>query len=189
MINFITVGGTKYVSDVGFGARGQVHPLQVAEENEEPNISPASARLIQAALPAHTDPTQRLWVYQLRSDPSAEWEDIYCFSEIEFIPQDFESMTAGTTFRRSSFFAYSIAMCRMIMAKEVGMADTDDDEIVGVLTLTDKECKRKIRGHTEVLGSFEQERDRLEALKKWFGIEFGETERKGVMGTAVHLGE
>ncbi|MCJ1387745.1 N-terminal acetyltransferase [Xylographa bjoerkii] len=188
MVNFVTLDGQKYMCDVGFGARGQSAPLAVTEDEVVTQIAPASARLTKAALAAHTDPAQRLWVYQVRDGDAAQpWEDVYCFAETEFLPQDFEAMTVGTTYRRNSFFAYSIAMCRMVMAGEVGVTDVEGDEIVGVITLTDRECKRRVRGRTEVLKVFETEGERLEALRRWFGIEFGEAERRGVRGTAVGL--
>ena len=208
MVNFITIDKHKYISDVGFGAKGQVHPLLLHEEHESPNVAPARARLVKARLPGHTDPSQRIWVYQMRNDTSAEsdWEDIYAFTETEFLPQDFEAMTVGTTFRRNSFFAYSIAMCRMVMASEVAathgtaapanqevggseQAEAGSDEIVGVITMTERECKRRVRGATEVLGTFEKEDQRADALKRWFGIEFSEGERRGVAGTVVGLAD
>ena len=123
---------------------------------------------------------------------------------MEFLPQDYESMTVGTTFRRISFFAWSIAVVRMVMRKELttatqnkphadhdqkrGHAGRDDDEIVGVLTQTDKHCKRRIlAGEDEVLKTFETEQDRLDTLREWFGIIFRDVERSGVLMTVVHL--
>ena len=188
MVNFVNIAGRKYVCDVGFGAKGPVRPVLVGEDMPAPNINPATVRLVLAPIPAHTDPAQRLWIYQLRVSPDADWEDVYCFTETEFLPQDFEAMTVGTTFKRNSFFAYSIAMCRMVMAKEVGITDVDEDEIVGIITLSERECKRRIRSKGEVLSVFKEEADRLEALRRWFGIEFGESERKGIKGTVVGLG-
>ncbi|MCJ1315679.1 N-terminal acetyltransferase [Xylographa vitiligo] len=184
MVNFVTLNGAKYVSDVGFGARGQSAPLALAADVPVTNIAPASARLVRAALPAQLDPTQRLWLYQTRPGPAAAWEDGYAFAETEFLRADFDAMTVGTTFRRNSFFTFRIAVCRMVMAREVG---GEGDAIVGVLTLTERECRRRVGGRTEVLGVFEREGERLEALRRWFGIEFGEAERRGVRGTAVGL--
>ncbi|MCJ1432268.1 N-terminal acetyltransferase [Xylographa pallens] len=187
MVNFITLSGTKYISDVGFGAQGQTAPLALTTNHPVPTIAPASARLTRAALPAQLDTTQHLWVYQTQPHRAADWEDVYAFAETEFLPPDFAAMTAGTTFRRNSFFAFRIAACRMVMAREVGVQGVRGDEIVGVLTLTERECKRTVGGRVEVLGVFEREGERLEALRRWFGIEFGEAEREGVRGTAVGL--
>ena len=187
MVNFITLNGIKYVSDVGFGAQGQIHPLPLTPNLPTTTIPPASARLIRTALPAQLDTTQHLWLYQTRPHSASPWEDVYAFTETEFLSPDFEAMTAATTFRRNSFFAFKIAVCRMVMAREVGVEGVPGDEIVGVLTLTERECKRRVGGTVEVLGVFEREGQRLEALRRWFGIEFGEAEREGVRGTAVGL--
>ena len=215
MINLISLNGQKYVSDVGFGANGQIAPLPLIDGKEHPYIgSTAKVRLIKAALPVHTDPDQRLWVYQLKKEEGEEWESVYAFSEMEFLPQDYESMTVGTTYRRNSFFAWSVAVARMVMRREVRSAEVPrtkiddlpfrergevdggdvkagevgDDEIIGVLTLTDKECKRRVfGGEPEVMKTFEKEQDRLDALKMYFGIGFSDAEKAGVFGTVVGL--
>lgn len=214
MINLISLNGQKYICDVGFGANGQTAPLPLIDGQEHPHIGPtAKVRLIKAALPIHTDPDQRLWIYQLKKQEGEEWESVYAFSEMEFLPQDYESMTVGTTYRRNSFFAWSVAVARMVMRREVRVAEVPrtkvdnppsgrrgevdggektgevgDDEIIGVLTLTDTECKRRILGgEPEVMKTFEKEQDRLDALKMYFGIGFSEAEKTGVLGTVVGL--
>lgn len=223
MVNFVTIEGKKYLVDVGFGVPGPTLPLPLDEHVEHSNIYPASARLVRGhigPLVSRSD-SQRLWIYQNRknqppppSSPSEanrdEWHDIYAFSELEFIPADYESLTVASTFRRNSFFNYTIAAVRMIMAHEVPLisanvregshvraqferfvergssqANTDADEIVGVMVLTTTECKCTINGEKIVLKTFEKEEDRLEALRIYFGIEFSESERTGVSESVV----
>lgn len=227
MVNFVTIEGKTYMIDVGFGAPGPILPLPLEERVEYPNIYPASARLVRGHIGplVRRSDSQRLWIYQHRAKPANQvslssnsskdtnddgWRDTYAFSEVESIPADFESLTVASAFRRNSFFNYTIAAARMIMAHEVPLisanisgnsqvratlepsagkrlpqTNTDDDEIVGVMALTTTQCKCIINGEKIVLKTFEKEESRLEALKAYFGIEFSESERAGVSESAV----
>lgn len=242
MINFVSVNGTKFMVDVGFGAPGPIQPLPLHESIEYPNIHPATVRLLREPLSGLVDRSQKLWIYQHRSStpdksklppieisfnpspfsippspgdspvPSSEgrgipkWMNVYSFSEMEFTPRDFQTQSIASSYRRDSFFNWTIAAARMILSDEVPaiLSTTseptpytspspdprrpdysDDDDIVGVMTLTTTECKCLIRGVSTTLRTFKNEDDRLDALKTYFGIEFSEEERMGISGTAV----
>jgi arylamine N-acetyltransferase len=228
MVNFVMIEGKMYMVDVGFGAPGPILPLPLEERVEHSNIYPASARLVRGHIGplVRRSDSQHLWIYQHRmkhanhvpssSNPSEDtnhdgWRDTYAFSDLEFIPADFESLTVASAFRRNSFFNYTIAAARMIMAHEVplisanfsgnshvraalersagrSVPQTDthgDDGIVGVMALTTTECKCTINGYKITLKTFEHEEDRLEALRTYFGIEFSESEKAGVYESAV----
>ncbi|KAL2351588.1 arylamine N-acetyltransferase 1 [Cryomyces antarcticus] len=187
MVNFVMIEGQKYKIDVGFGLNGPIQAVPLEENHIQRNIDPSSILLIQSHIAPQTEPAQKLWLYQSRVNDHGDWNDVYCFAETEFIPQDFESMTVSTSFRRNSFFSFSIAMCRMIMAGEVGDSSVEEDELIGTVMLTTKEAKVRIRGKVVEQVEFESEADRLNALRKYFGIGFGEVEKNNVKGTAVTL--
>lgn len=42
MVNIVTIGGQRYVVDVGFGPNGQTQPLPLEDGAESPGISPSS---------------------------------------------------------------------------------------------------------------------------------------------------
>lgn len=134
------------------------------------------------------------------------WMNVYSFSEVEFTPRDFQTQSIASSYRRDSFFNWTIAAARMILADEVPTIlsavpertpynsaspepqrqdCTGDDDIVGVMTLTTTECKCLIRGVSTTLRTFKDEDDRLDALKMYFGIEFSDEERMGLSGTVV----
>jgi len=228
MVNFVTIEGKKYMVDVGFGAPGPILPLPLNEHVEHSNIYPASARLVRGYIEplVNRSDSQLLWIYQLRAKPAEQaslpstqsetanddgWKDMYAFSEVEFIPADYESLAVALAFRRNSFFNYTIAAARMIMAHEVvlmmaNFSEGSDirtalerftsrrtaesytdagDEIVGVAALTTNECKCTINGEKFIIKTFEKEDDRVEALRTYFGIEFSKSERAGVSGSAA----
>lgn len=62
-------------------------------------------------------------------------------------------------------------------------------DVAGVLILLDKELKWRIRGKSEQLAVFKNEKERIDALKEWFGIEMLEEERLGIRGMVTDLGD
>lgn len=71
------------------------------------------------------------------------------------------------------------------------LAETASDGIVGCITLIDRKCKITLPTSngtvTTILRNFKVEQDRLEALRLYYGIEFSDVEREGVIDTAVSL--
>ncbi len=147
MVNIVTIGGQRYIVDVGFGAKGPINPVPLTEGLVHPHIAPASVRIIRTVLPQHTDRTRRLWVYQHRDDDNSLWTDVCCFTDVEFFQADFQSITVGTTFRRNSAFSYTIAMARMMLASEMeGPWGDATDEIIGTVMVLDRRVKRTLHG-------------------------------------------
>ena len=179
MINIVTLpDGQKYMLDVGFGSDGPIRPLPLVHGQVSQGILPQELRLVEDNIEHNTDPDQKLWIYQRRYSPEDEWTSMYCFSEVEFLPQDYEMMSFWTSKSRKSWFTYRIAMVKMIMENET---------VIGTLSLNGGEVKRRIRGSTEIW-ICKTEGERVEALKTWFKIELTEDERKGIRGLVTELG-
>ena len=180
MINIVTLAdGKKYMVDVGFGGNGPTQPVLLDPEcSQTYNIPPAEMRVIYDNIPENTDPHQRLWIYQHRNDAQAPWLPMYCFTELEFLPQDYEVMNFQTSQSRTSFFTYQVIVIKNIL---------QDGEIVGTLMLVGADLKRRINGKTEQLQVCKTEEERLQALEKWFGIKLSEDERVGIRGMATEL--
>lgn len=90
MINFVTIEGKKYHVDVGFGANGPVQPLLLnKEEMIFDSIKPAAHRLVWKNIDGNTDPDQRLWVLEHRIDQGSPWNELYCYTELEFLEGDY----------------------------------------------------------------------------------------------------
>jgi hypothetical protein len=106
----------------------------LSENHETRHIYPATGRLVRGDIGPTTRRKKDLWIYQQQlnvpprsstpnqsenGESGSAWNDIFSFSELEYIPQDYEAMTINTTYRRSMFFNYRIAVARMVMAYEI----------------------------------------------------------------------
>ena len=180
MVNIVTLSdGKKYMLDVGFGSNGPTQPMPLDNEHSHtPYIPPAEIRLIYDNIPENTDPNQKLWIFQHRSDPQSPWLPMYCFTELEFLPQDFDVMNFKTSQSRASWFTYRIVVIKMIL---------EEGRIVGTLMLVGEDLKKRVKGKTEHLGRCSSEEERVDVLEKWFGIRLGEDERAAIRGMVTEL--
>lgn len=119
MVNFVNIDDTTYLVDTGFGKGGPIEPLPLINSRESSYIDPATVRLTKGSISSTVKQRGDLWLYQQRPSLHAEWTDVYSVSEVEFLPVDFENMAIVSSYRRNSFFAYTIAMARMVMAHEI----------------------------------------------------------------------
>lgn len=62
-----------------------------------------------------------------------------------------------------------------------------DDSINGKIMLVNGAVKRNLGGRTEVIEVVEDEKQRMRAIKKVFGIELTEVERAGIRGWVTEL--
>lgn len=178
MVNIVTLkDGSKYLLDVGFGSNGPTQPLLLDPKSQTQHIEPADMRLAKQNLAVNTDPDQSLWLYQYRVSPDEEWLPIYCFTELEFLPQDYEIMNFYTSQNRKSWFTYRVVCVKMIM--EAG-------ELIGTITLVGGEVKRRIRNETEHLKTCENEEERVKALDEYFDIKLSKAEAVGIKGMVSH---
>jgi arylamine N-acetyltransferase len=175
MVLLITIGDLKYHVDVAFGADGPVVPMPLDHSGTvRKHISPATARLQWRNLPGSTDPDQRLWIYEHRRNGDIDWDTKYCYTELEFLPSDYNSMNYFTSTSNQTFFTRTIIVDRKIL--------DDAGEYAGSLILFGNTIKWRIHGVKKEEIELKTEDDRLDALEKYFGIKFGEVERDGIRG-------
>jgi arylamine N-acetyltransferase len=180
MVILVTIDSIKYHVDVGFGSDGPLVPMPLERSGTiQPHVKPGRARLQWSNIAGNTDPNQRLWVYQYQRNEESEFEIKYCFTELEFQPNDYAIMNYYTSTSRHIFFTRTIVAEKKLWG--------DDGELVGNLILGDKNIKWRIHGAKEKDIEFENEADRLDALEKYFGIRFGEAERHGIQGLPSEL--
>lgn len=158
-----------------------MRPLPLEEDVILAAITPASTRLTKTNISPNTDPDQRLWIFQSREAPTGLWLTNYCFTELEFLPEDFEVMNFKTSCARTSWFTYTVVCCKFLL-------DENEEEIIGSITLVGNELKRKIRGSSERLATFKSEIERVEGLEKWFGVILTDNEKVGIKGMASIIG-
>ncbi|KAI9806049.1 MAG: N-terminal acetyltransferase [Piccolia ochrophora] len=178
MVNICTIGGQRYMVDVGFGASGPIAPLPLADGKVSAGIRPQSLRLSWTNIAPNTDPSQRLWLLQSQSDPESSWSNMYCFTETEFTPKDYTVMNHYTSTSKTSWFTQAIVCTATIL---------EGEEVVGNLVLSKNEFKKKIHGEAKDHLTCETEAQRVEALETWFGITLTKGERQGIKGTVTEI--
>lgn len=176
MVNLVTIGDQKYAVDVGFGAEGPIMPIPLDRSGTvQKHLSPASVGLDWRNIPETTDPNQRFWVLKYRKSDESEWEPLkYCFTEVEFLPQDYGVMSHFVSTSPRTWFTRVVVVELKIM--------DESEALVGRLTIQGNSMKRRMGGEVIEATIFESEQDRLDALEKHFGIKFGAADREGIRG-------
>jgi len=182
MVNIVTIDGKRYMVDVGFGGNGSTHPLSLVDGEVSVGIAPEELRLLWTNIAQHSDPSQRVWVYQHRNDAQSPWQDAYCFTDIEFFPADYEVMSFTTSQSRTSWFTYMVVCVKHILEVKENV-----EEPIGVVMLVGNAVKRRIRGKSEHLATCKTEDERVAALEKWLDVRLNFEERAGIMGMVTQL--
>jgi arylamine N-acetyltransferase len=182
MINIVTIGDNRYLVDVGFGSNYcAIQPLRLIHDTTgSENVAPASVRLVWKSIAGSENQLQKLWVYQHRIGPEKEFQDMYCFTEIEFRHRDFEVMNWSTSTNPKAFFTQRVVCNKMLSGGDKG------EKIVGVLTLQ-KDLKRRIGADTEHIEEFKTETDRVRALEEHFNIRLSTFEQEAIRGTVAEV--
>lgn len=192
-VNLVYVGGTKHLLDGGFGPQGPTKPLAVKEGPVETQIAPAQMRVVYEAIPQHLDRNQRIWVYQHRREASGEWAPMYCFTELEFTPDDITSMNFSPWLNPHSFFTHKVVANRFTTDREPEEApgttsgEALEGEIDGALTLNQDVVKWRRRGDVVVEWKFRNDGERVEGIEKYFGIVLAEEDRDAIKGTSAEV--
>lgn len=183
MINIVTVGDSRYVVDVGFGANYcAIKPLRLIHDAQgTENIAPAAVRLVWKAIEGNVNQLQKLWVYQHRIKPESDFKDMYCFTDTEFRPADFEMMNYYTSTHPKVIFTQRLMCMKMLLGD-----DEKKDEISGVLILQSN-LKKRIGSESQELMAFKSEDDRVKALEEYFDISLTPAEREAIKGTVVEI--
>ncbi|KAF7117774.1 hypothetical protein CNMCM5793_006954 [Aspergillus hiratsukae] len=180
MVLIVTIDGQKYMVDVGFGSNGPTGPLPMKENEVAVCIAPSEMRLIKDSIPEFVDKSQKVWICQVRRDPESEWIPMYSFSEVEFLPQDFEVMNFMTSQHPTSWFTQSFVCTKVILSD-------DGLEPRGIYVMSGKEVKRRLGKETEVVATLANEDDRRQALAKYFDMHFQDHEVEGIQGLTSQI--
>jgi arylamine N-acetyltransferase len=86
-------GRQRYMVDVGFGGDGPTKPLPLTDGGVARNLGTQEITLRDENIESNADPGQRLWVSKVKNHEGGFWKDCYCFTELEFLPQDFSAMS------------------------------------------------------------------------------------------------
>jgi len=175
MINLVTLSSQRYLIDVGMGARGPIVPLPLISGASAFSISPRVVRMLHGCIPEHTTShaSNALWRLEVRNHERSQWKPTYAFSEIEFLPVDFEMMNWYINASPRSWFTQQVFVGRMVL-------DAQRMEVVGDITLFEKTLRRRIHGIVDLEVECQSERERVELLRKHFGIKLTEIDCTGI---------
>jgi len=182
MVNIVTLSSRRYLVDVGMGARGPMVPLEMVPGTSATSISPRTIRLLHGCIPEHTSshPSNALWKLEMRNSEGSAWVPTYAFTEIEFLPQDFEVINWYVNMNIRSWFTHKILVVRMVL-------DTEKQLIIGDVTLFERTLVKRIHGQVEVEIECRSEQQRVDLLRTWFGIILTDSEQKAIISTVSQI--
>ncbi|KAL2069514.1 hypothetical protein VTL71DRAFT_14193 [Oculimacula yallundae] len=180
MLNLVRLDDEWFAVDVGMGAMGPNLPFPLRDGFETVSIAPRLIRLqlrsIAETYATSTDPP-KLWCFDVCYDPSAgdgkEWTPVYCFTETEFLPQDYEMMSWYTSTHPSSFFTKSVTCTKLLM-------DEEKEVIVGNITLFEATVRETIGAEKRVIKECETEEERLQVLAEIFDVHLTDEQKQGI---------
>ena len=174
--------------DVGFGGDGATKPIPLIDGWSTHNIGTQEIRLVKDFIPGQTvqTPERKLWVYQYRNSPERPWNSFYAFSElVEFLPPDFDIMNWYTGSNPESFQTFTALVVKFLRRPDPERPG--EDRIYGKRMLVNGTIKENFSGKTEVVQECRTEQERVEALKKWFGIELTPEQQSSIKGYVTEL--
>jgi len=184
----------RYALDVAFGGDGPTFPMPLIEGLVHHNsIGSQDVRFIRDYLPSQRfrgEGAARMWVYQYRNGADKEWNSFYAFSaEFEFMEPDFKVMshfTSTSLENPQSSTVLSILFLRGGGDGE-GKGTGKGERVVGKVMMVKGVVKRNVSGKTVVVRTCVTERERVDALREYFGIELTEEERVSIRGRVSEL--
>lgn len=190
MINLVMIGDEKYLCDVGFGANEPTVPIPLKHGAVRPQVSPCESRLSFQQLEQGLS-SNKVWIYQYRIDSQADWMPTYCFTETELLPSDIPEMNYSPWLSRTIHFTQQVICVRFTTDKEEdepGLASQDaisEGDIDGTLIIDDNKMKWRRHGKNTLQLEFKSEDERVEALRKYWGIELDIEDRQAILGTVA----
>lgn len=179
MLNLVYFGDECFVVDVGMGSMGPNMPYPLRDKMEITSIAPRKIRLqlraIGESYPTTSPP--KLWCYDVCHNPSQgadnKWIPTYCFTENEFLPQDYEVMSWFTSTHINSSFTCYITATRMIL-------DANQENIIGNVTLFKDAVRQQTGSERKLIKTCLTEDERVETLREIYGIELTGEERDNI---------
>ncbi|KAH7028918.1 N-hydroxyarylamine O-acetyltransferase [Microdochium trichocladiopsis] len=190
MLNLVRIGSEWHVVDVGMGSMGPNMVIPLRDGFETTSIAPRLIRLqlrpiaeSYASAPAAGGEGRPgpplLWCYDCCYRPSESspadnvWTPVYCFTEAEFLPQDYEMMSWFTSTNPRSFFTRYVTCTKMLL-------DESEEHVVGNLTLFVDTIRKQVGATRSVEAECKTEEARVKALADVFGIVLTEDEVQGL---------
>ncbi|KAI5284129.1 N-terminal acetyltransferase [Ascosphaera aggregata] len=183
MVLFVTIDEKTYLVDVGFGPKGPTCPIPLEEFTPHQSAISFDHRLVKVPLKANTSRRAPVpWTLQYRDIESdgEEWHTTYTFYEVEFLPSDYEVMNWHTSTAPGEMFVEMLIVARWDW-------DEAEGKFGGWTFLKNGKVVKRVRGKVEDVDVFGTEAQRVEGIRRWFGIELTEEEAKAIKGLRTEL--
>lgn len=201
-LNIVTIEEDRYAVDVGFGGRGPTKPVLIQENVIQDHIKPGQVRLRHEAIPGGRNPRDKFWIYEWRKNEDGDWGIQYCFTEMEFRPEDIRVMNMSPSMNPDSIFLQKI-MC--VIFRGSLDCDYDDGEFsapgedgsfglpsgsaIYMFCAIDGDLyKEHMCGKTHPERKLVTEHERLHVLEKEFGIKLDGDEKAAIRGQVTEIG-
>lgn len=182
MANVVTIGGTRYLVDVGYGADGPCCPLPLQSGNILAGLPGQQLKLEKKKLPQHTDPGQTVWVYSHCIEPG-HWQEVYHFPDVEIFPADFEVLNHYAITK--SLWSQVVVAQRFVLGEENDLGDSK--KLSGTVLLIRDQLKFRFGQKRELVRSIGTEVERISTLEKDFGISLTQDECRAIQGFISEL--
>ncbi|KAM0355185.1 hypothetical protein ACHAPU_001050 [Fusarium lateritium] len=188
-LNVVTVDGRSYAVDVGFGARTPTVPMELLHDKFFERSDTGQMRLRYDTIPQYLS-KQKIWIYEYRSRDGGEWTPQWSFMDSEVLPEDISVMNMSPSRSPTSFFTFKVVCVQFTSEKEdYSEIDARDvkkagGDIDGGLIIDGNSFKYRKGGVTKWERTFKSEDARLEALRKYFGVELSVKNQRAIGGTA-----
>lgn len=196
--NIVIIGFNRWMVDVGFGANGPTVPLCLEHDVPVPHLGKAEIRLVHEGIRQHIDDRQKVWIYQHRFDRDLNfcWTPMYCFVDVEFLPEDISGMNLSPWKSPHSWFTQKVVLTRFVTKNEpdetawekaTAEERIDGGTINGVVILFQDTLKWRRDGETSRQIKLKSEEERIDAIRDYFGIELDEEDREAIRGTVAEI--
>lgn len=184
MLNLVRLDDEWYGVDVGMGSMGPSLPFPLRDGFETTSIPPRLIRLqlrpiaeSYATKSANSPGAPKMWCFDICNNPAnesnKEWVPVYCFTEMEFLPQDYEVMSWFTSTNPKSFFTRYVTCTKMIM-------DEGEEAIIGSITLFKNTVRKTVGSSRKIIKECKTEEERVQTLADIFGVHLTEEEQNGI---------
>lgn len=178
MLNLVRLDDLWWVVDAGVGPWGPniVYPLQDGFETIA--TPPRRIRLQKRRIPESYARTEadapKLWCYDECRKPDVPegervWTPAYCFTETEFLPQDYEMMSFFTSTSPKSIFTSNLLCTKLLL-------DEKKENIVGDVTLFNDRIRKTVNGKHELSEELKTEKERIQVLGDMLDVHLKEEE-------------
>jgi arylamine N-acetyltransferase len=176
----VDIGGQRYFIETNFNQNGSPSPVALIHDEVVQDVGPRQRRLVHSPIPIGdtTQSDKKWWRLQIRETSTSHWMDVYCFTEVEWLPLDFEIMSAGMGSLGGGWFTKLIVCFRLLL---------EDDIPVGYSLILGNELISSYKGKTQVLQKFYSEADRVACLEEEFGVTLSDEEQAAIEGTCTEL--